>query len=164
MAAGVTYTPIATTTLGSSTTSYTFSSIPSTYTDLVLVVAGTFTNTNSGGNLRLNGDTGTSYSTTTLRGTGTTVYSTRSTGRSFIAGNEDGSSSGQWNYIWNIMSYANTSIYKTVSVRANDAGSYVADTVGLWRSASAINSVTFITFDPGISAGTTLTLYGIAAA
>jgi hypothetical protein len=41
MAAGATYTPIATYTVsGSSTLTYTFSSIPSTYTDLVLVVNG----------------------------------------------------------------------------------------------------------------------------
>jgi len=159
-----TYEPIATTRLSSSATSYTFSSIPSTYTDLVLVVAGTFTNTNSGGNLRLNGDTGTNYSTTALRGTGTTVYATRSINRSFIAGNEDGSSSGPWIFIWNINNYANASTYKTVLVRASDAGAYVSETVGLWRSTSAINSITFITFDPGISSGTTLTLYGIKAA
>ena len=35
MAAGSTYTPIATTTLGSNVASYTFSSIAGTYTDLV---------------------------------------------------------------------------------------------------------------------------------
>ena len=39
MAAGSTYTPIATTTLGSAGT-ITFSSIPSTYTDLVIVLNG----------------------------------------------------------------------------------------------------------------------------
>jgi hypothetical protein len=43
MPAGNTYEAIATQTLGSAAASVTFSSIPGTYTDLVLVVAGTLT-------------------------------------------------------------------------------------------------------------------------
>jgi len=39
MAAAQTYEPIANTTFGSTTSSYTFSSIPSTYTDLFLVIS-----------------------------------------------------------------------------------------------------------------------------
>ena len=159
-----TYEKIATNTLGSATTTITFSSIPATYTDLVLVVAGTFTNANSSGLLRLNGDTASNYSSTALRGNGTTASSSRATSASNITGNQDGSSLGQCNYIWNIMNYANATTYKTVLVRANDAGGYTAATAGLWRSTSAITSVTFFTNDPGISSGTTLNLYGILKA
>ena len=67
MAAGITYTPIASTTLGSAAASYTFSSIPNTYTDLVLIAS--MADSNSGADQRMlvqvNGDTGTKYSTTT---------------------------------------------------------------------------------------------------
>ena len=156
-----TYEKIATNTLSSATTTITFSSIPATYTDLVLVVAGTFTNSGSSGLLRFNGDTASNYSSTALRGNGTTASSSRSTNKEYIAGNEDGSSLGQLNYIWNIINYANTTTYKTVLVRTNDAGAFVSTSSGSWRSTSAINSVTFFTGDPGISSGTTLNLYGI---
>ena len=40
MAAGSTYTPIATTTLGSAQADVTFSSISGSYTDLVLIIGG----------------------------------------------------------------------------------------------------------------------------
>ena len=76
MAAGNTYTPIATTTLGSAASSYTFSSIPGTYTDLVLVVSGKYSTGTTGtttvqiqvGNTSL--DTGANYSIVYLNGSG----------------------------------------------------------------------------------------------
>jgi len=52
-----TYEPIATTTLGSNQTTITFSSIPSTYTDLV-IVSNMGTTTASYPFIRFNGDTG----------------------------------------------------------------------------------------------------------
>ena len=67
MAAGSTYTPIATTTLSSAQSSVTFSSLGS-YTDIILVYAGTGTSTDTQGiRFQVNGDTGTNYSNTTLR-------------------------------------------------------------------------------------------------
>jgi len=78
MAAGSTYTPIATTTLGSTTASYTFSSIPSTYTDLVLVVIGEayFTSTNYiNTGVQFNSDTGSNYAAHYLIGNGSSVSS-----------------------------------------------------------------------------------------
>ena len=65
MAAGATYTPIATQTPGSNTASISFSSIPGTYTDLVLVIDNAFTA--SGGysySLSFNDDTASNYSNT----------------------------------------------------------------------------------------------------
>ena len=75
MTSGPTYTPIATQTLGSSAASVTFSSIPGTYTDLMLI---SFAQGQaSGGDNRLvlqfNGDTATNYSSTYLIGNGTTA-------------------------------------------------------------------------------------------
>ena len=61
-----TYTPIATTTLGSGQTSVTFSSISGTYTDLILIASAS--NTGGATNIRLqfNGDTATNYSSTRI--------------------------------------------------------------------------------------------------
>ena len=159
MPAGSTYTPIATTTLGSAVSSYTFSSIPSTYTDLVLILNPNSTVDNM--NFRFNGDTGTNYSNTWLFGNGSTVTSTRGTNRTTIAGTV----SGGWEIVrFNIMNYANTTTFKTTLLRADDAANYVGTNVGLWRSTAAITSVTIVAGVGNLPAGSTFTLYGIASA
>lgn len=167
MAAGSTYTPIATTTLANSTTaSYTFSSIPSTYTDLVLIIAGA--GAASGGNtlLQFNSDTATNYSTTILYGDGSAAGSARASNASSMnIGDLDAST--QSNTLISIMNYANTTTYKTSLGRSNrlNAGAAVAAKCGLWRSTSAINSVkVFLSTGDNFLTGTTLTLYGITAA
>jgi hypothetical protein len=78
MPAGNTYEAIATQTLGSAAASVTFSSIPGTYTDLVLVVAGTLTTGTENIVMQFNGDTGSNYSVTSLLGDGSTASSFRS--------------------------------------------------------------------------------------
>jgi hypothetical protein len=56
MAAGNTYTQIASTTLGTAAASVTFSSIAGTYTDLILIVAGKDVTSYAGAQLQFNGD------------------------------------------------------------------------------------------------------------
>ena len=161
MAAGSTYTPIATTTLGSAAASYTFSSIPSTYTDLVLVFNGSTTS----GNLmriRLNGDTGSNYSVTMLWGTGSSAVSARYSD-SWVWAIPDGAGAMQ-NAILNFQNYSNTTTYKTTLTRASLPGASVTAAVSLWRSTAAINSIEVALSSNEYSAGSTFTLYGIAAA
>jgi hypothetical protein len=166
MAAGSTYTPIATTTLGSTAASYTFSSIPSTYTDLILVVRAAL---NAAGDIyvQFNGDTATNYSITTLYGTGSAAGSTRfsSQTQALIAyyGNLT-STLGNTNQIMQVQNYANSTTYKTFLSRGNNAGSGLDANVGLWRSTSAINSIKLNNSASTFSVGSTFTLYGIAAA
>ena len=169
MAAGSTYSTIATTTLGSAAASYTFTSIPSTYTDLVLIANGS-TVSASNINLRVgNGsiDTGTNYSYTVLNGNGTSATSTRYSNQGQIQpSNED----AYWNatvagaMVIHFQNYSNTTTNKTILSRANQAGLGVSAVVGLWRSTSAINQILFGGASQNLVAGTTLTLYGIAAA
>ena len=65
MAAGSTYTPIATTTGTGSSGTITFTSIPSTYTDLRIILNGTETNaTLYEFDMRYNNDSGNNYSLT----------------------------------------------------------------------------------------------------
>jgi hypothetical protein len=164
MAAGSTYTPIATQTVSSVATSVTFSSIPSTYTDLVLICN---TVTALGVDildLVFNSDTGSNYSSTQISGNGSAASSTRYSNTSaMLIGLTDSNSNTN---ISHIMNYSNTTTYKTVLNRANAPTSGLARAeVGLWRSTSAINQI-LIRSDSSnaISAGSTFTLYGIAAA
>jgi hypothetical protein len=169
MAAGSTYTPIATTTLASATSSYTFTSISGSYTDLVLVAAN-ITNASSTNSLflRFNSDSGTNYSSTFLEGTGTTASSSRVSNRTVIdTGYNVGlstSNPGQVNF--SIMNYSNSTTYKTVVSRfaqASGAAPGTSATVSLWRNTAAITSVE-VRCDVNLGIGTTLTLYGIQAA
>lgn len=168
MAAGSTYSTIATTTLGSAAASYTFSSIPSTYTDLVLIIAAAGT---AGTDIAINynGDTGTNYSETILWGNGTSAGSIRETNTNRPLLDYYGGLSttlGNTNQIVNIMNYSNSTTYKTAIYRANNAGSGVDAGVALWRNTAAITSVTIKTTAGGanLAIGSTLTLYGIACA
>lgn len=174
MAAGATYEPIATTTLGSDTASVTFSSVSGSYTDLVLVCSYAVTSSGNTGLMRVgNGsaDTGSNYSDIVIYGNGTSSASQRDTNKTFFylieAGNV-GLTVGNTNTIVNLMNYANTSVYKTVLFRGNSSAATTFPAVeaqaGLWRSTSAINFIYLYTSGGNFSSGSTFTLYGIAAA
>jgi hypothetical protein len=156
-----TYEPIATQTLGSDAASVTFSSIPSTYTDLVLV---SNYRLNTGDNfliLRFNSDTGSNYSFTNLYGEGTAPASDRSSNQTSARIAFYGSA--QSNSIVNIMNYSNTTTNKTAVSRDN-TNTYVVARANLWRNTSAITSITILTASPNITSGSTFTLYGVKSA
>jgi hypothetical protein len=164
MAAANTYTQIASTTLGSSTQTVTLSSIPSTYTDLIFVVTGAQSSTGSGW-LRVNGDTGTNYSSTGIRGDGSAAASYRRTNESSMLLTFSGVTGSNANWIIQLMNYSNTTTNKSIINRFNSASSETLSNVGLWRSTSAINSVTiYLDGTANFTAGSTFSIYGIAAA
>jgi len=159
-----TYEPIATTTLGSAANTITFSSIPSTYTDLRVVWFGI--QSTSQFRFRFNNDTATNYSLTVLQGDGSSVTSSRFTSQSFIyASTSAAATYGAFMSI-DVMSYAG-STYKTALVTTsrdlNGSGS-VDRAVGLWRSTAAINRVDLFLGSGNMDAGATATLYGILKA
>ena len=167
-----TYEPIATQTASGSASTITFSSIPSTYTDLVLVAniaasSGTF-----GSLLQFNSDTTTNYGATVLYGDGASAASVRAASGSSINLNYYGDATTTalaQTIIINIMNYANTTTFKTFISRAGNAnGTYagVSAIVGLWKKTpEAINSITVKTVSGGNYSNTsTFTLYGIKAA
>ena len=166
----ITYTPIATYTVsGSSTTSYTFSSIPSTYTDLVLISNCASSNGSDSLFFRVNGDTGTNYSFTYLYGQGTSAVSNRITNAAYgSAGYYVVPATGfDFVSIFNLQNYANTTTYKTAICRANSTGSTYPGaeaSVSLWRSTAAVNSITLLLLTGNFVSGSTFTLYGIKAA
>lgn len=165
----VTYEPIASTTLGSAAASHTFSSIPGTYTDLVVVFNVRTTVDDANGRLTINSDSGSNYSQTDLEGTGSSAFSGRNSNVSFIPltrniGFDDTNPSTG---IIQIMSYANTNVFKTVLYSSADFNSSypgVARRVGLWRSTNAITSIKIETAGTTFKADSTFSLYGIKAA
>ena len=168
MAAGATYEPIATNTLGTATTSVTFSSIPATYTDLKIVCVGLIAGSGGFWGFRFNGDTATNYSMTFLSGNGSTPTSSRLTSNNSGYMNFAGSFNTPITMgILDVFNYAgstNKTALVTFSGDKNGSG-LVERGVNLWRNTAAITSATIQT-DTGenFTVGTTFTLYGIKAA
>jgi hypothetical protein len=158
-----TYEKIATTTLGSSQSSVTFSSIPATYTDLVIIINSVMSNA-SELRYRFNGDSGSNYSFIQLYNSGGGVAgSSRDSNRTI--GRMGSTRTAQNVHIGHINNYSNTTTYKTVLSRESAGGSdSVQAFVGLWRSTSAINEIVFSAETGTFSSGTVFTLYGIKAA
>lgn len=164
MASAQTYVPIQTTTLGTSAASITLSSIPTTYTDLVLVINPSSTSAGVNNEVQVgNGtvDTGSNYSTTQIYGDGTTPYSTRLANSSFTY---SGMAEPNATSVIQFMNYANTLTYKTFLSRGSGPSSYVTAEASLWRNTAAINIIKLTGQSGSYGAGTTFTLYGIAAA
>ena len=168
----VTYTPIATNTVTTATASYTFSSIPSTYTDLILVssVRSTSTSLDYGPNIQLNSDTGSNYSYTYIDGNGSAATSGRSSNNTILLGGNSipysSSATGAFAISTvHFQNYSNTTTYKTAITRFNDVTtSDVLAAVNLWRNTSAINSIKVFLYAGNIAVGSSFTLYGIKAA
>jgi hypothetical protein len=163
-----TYEPIATTTLSSVSNSVTLSSIPSTYTDLRVVVYIKSTGTSDYGfRGYINGDTGANYSETNIQGYSTTAASSRLSGQSMGSYSFTyGFSNEGALYTFDFMSYAgstNKTFLVTGSTEQGGSGA-VERSVQLWRSTSAITSLNFYPATNEFAAGSTFTIYGIKAA
>jgi hypothetical protein len=156
-----TYEKIATTTLGSATATVTLSSIPATYTDLVLIINGTIVGADGGNLVRYNGDTGNNYSYTQMYGTGSATASNRDSNISNMQLGRQGSV--QSTSIINVQNYSNTTTYKTAIARGSNTGGIVVAQVGLWRNTAAINSIAVSNESGNFNSGCTFTLYGIKA-
>lgn len=161
-----TYTPIATYNGTGSSNQITFSVIPSTYTDLVLIANAQSTSGARQMYLTFNSDTGSNYSRTIISGTGSTAVSARNSNASQTYLDYYGivEATSPCIHISNIMNYANTATYKTMLTRANDSASGVDAICHLWRSTSAINRIDIYLDAVSFATGSTFTLYGIKAA
>lgn len=158
-----TYEPINTTTLGSNQATVTFSSISQAYTDLVLIADVTRASGEDVFVIQVgNGsvDTGTNYSWRNVAGNGTAAFSQQASNQNSI---EFALINANRNpIIVNFMNYSNTTTNKTVIGRSNQSSARVGAYVGLWRSTSAINTMTLTAANSGqFTSGSTFTLYGI---
>jgi|LakMenEpi03Aug12_release.lakeMendotaPanAssembly.Ray.scaffolds.fasta_scaffold336680_2 hypothetical protein len=161
-----TYEPIATTTLGSTATTVSFTSIPGTYTDLVLVTSIKATSADTNQFMRFNSDSGSNYSHTNVYGTGTSALSFQQSSQDKINSVLSGYLVTSQNSpgIYNIMNYSNTTTFKTMISRFNNSSVIAQAEVSLYRSTSAITAIEIFTTPDSFAVGSTLTLYGIKAA
>lgn len=174
MPAARTYEPIQTYTVPSAQATYTFTSIPSTYTDLRVIIVPAVSNQVGSLGVQFNSDTSTgstNYSFTDVYGTGTAVGSSRDASTYSIYPNYNLTESGtlgQTVTTVDFMNYSNTTTFKTLLTRANSVGGTYPGTsalVGLWRSTAAISSIKFwLSGNHNFLTGSTFTLYGIKAA
>lgn len=176
------YESIATATGNGTSGTITFSSIPATYTHLQIRYMGqtaraTYPDDALG--MQFNSDTGSNYSYHILRvdETSTTVIAesgANQTGTNSGYGSLGGSggSSLYWGVgVIDILDYANTNKYKTVRILAGGENNTAISTVlgsvglssGLWRSTSAITSVSLYSAATGanFTTNTQFALYGI---
>lgn len=170
--ATATYVPISSTSIGSAAASITLSSIPSTYTDLVLISNVGLSVNNNSLYLQFNGNTTNLYSMTSFEAYNSSYDSYRlSTQTKMAVGGVNIGFSTDANQFGmttsNIFDYANTSIFKTVIGRwnsLNDAGSKETGALtGIWRSTAAITSISLFSQSGNLSANSNIALYGIKA-
>jgi len=173
VAAGPTYTPIATTTLVSATSVIDFSIISSAYTDLVLVLSWRGGNADQPSLLvRLNNSTAQLYSNTGLTGSGSLITSRRAStainGNDYMGMPRDAGQpttiGGMATVVINFMNYSNTTTFKSVLGRGSSAESGVEETIGMWSSTGAVNQITISGNTNAFGIGSMATLYGITAA
>jgi len=163
-----TYVKIATYTAPSSVATIDFSSIPSTYTDLKLVLSARSSASaiNDYAYLQFN-NAGYNSAVRFLQGSGSSASSnSESTGYiGIVNGNTSTSSAFSNNeiYIPNYAGATNKSFSVDGTMETNGATSFMHFVVGLWSSTSAINRITLkLDASNNFLANSTATLYGIS--
>jgi hypothetical protein len=155
-----TYTPLATVTLGASASSVTFSSIPATYRDIVVIFGGSNSSANNL-QLRFNADSGSNYSFVYAEGNGSVTESGAFTSQttSFI-GNIG---TGQNAVVAQVMDYSATDKHKTTISRSNRPDANVQMSASRWANTAAITSIEVRVAGGTIDTASVLSIYGIAS-
>ena len=161
-----TYEPIASQTLGSAASLVTFSSIPGTFTDLILVSMCGSSGTDSALFCRVNSNTGTTdYSRTMLYYRSSATSARVSNDSGMRIGNRIADGTPTTPSRAQFMSYVNTNVFKTILTESAASAQEVGRFVGLWRSTSAISTI-YLFPDSGLDfvTGSTFSLFGLKAA
>ena len=168
--------PIYTQTLavGSATNTLAFNNIPQTFTDLQLVISArvTLSTASQAMYVQFNTDSGLNYSGTTLRGTGASANSYRSSSNNAFLEidlpNELNTANTYSNLSIYIPNYTSSNFKQVIIDDAKESNSASTETMlilraNLWRSTSPITKIdigTNITA-PNFAGNSTFTLYGI---
>ena len=166
----VTYDVIQTQTLSSDQGSIAFASIPSSYTDLVILGSMKFASAGNDVGIRFNTDSGSNYFNQQSVSEGTSLPANQETTATGIRTLNNMSSTFDNAFEINIANYSSSSIPKSLYSRWF-TGTNVGNTSwgvfgGGWTSTAAINRVDLYKYDGAgsIAAGSTFTLIGIAKA
>jgi hypothetical protein len=156
---------IATTTVGTATSTITFSSIPSTYQHLQLRA---FSNSTTGApaRIRFNSDSGSNYALQVIQGNSASVGVGGVTAQSGIDGIISANASNVFGAsIVDILDYTNTSKYTTIKAfdgyETGSSGT-IYQYSGLWLNTSAISTITLTDSSGGnFNTYSSFALYGI---
>jgi hypothetical protein len=140
------------------------SSISGSYNELLLIITNRIhANANTAAVIRLNGDTGTNYTSSTTYGNNSAAGIT-TPDQTFIRTAGDAQNSGTSFSIETIKfyNYANTAIHKICNINSyNSATSAtIRDGIGFYKSASAITSITILAESGNLTSGNYV-LYGV---
>lgn len=166
----LTYKLIASSTVGAGgAASITFSSIPSTYTDLKIVLSSRSARTNdsggSDGKMEFNGDTGANYSSRVLFNASGSPLSFTSTSITYLSSSNTQTANTFGNtelYIPNYTSSTAKSVSIDTVAENNSATNYQELVASLWTGTSAITSIKLTDNQGGFLQYTTAYLYGIS--
>ncbi len=160
-------------TLGSAAASVTFSSIPATYTDLVVRMsirnstAGLFS---AAGRFKLNGDTATNYSITSLYGNGNSANSDRISSQAYgqltyngytSAGNTANTFSSIEFYIPSYTASQNKPTSTFAATETNAITAILEVDANLWRNTAAITSIEIYSDTGNFVTDSSFYLYGL---
>ena len=157
-----TYTPLATVTLGTTVTSVTFSSIPATYRDLILISQVQSVSGTDSLDIRLNGDATTDKSNVFMNGNGSSASSYTQNNVASINAGDVYSTDRNTVSISQIFDYSATDKHKTVLTRYSRAANIVLAIASRQPTTSAITSVE-VRCGTSFASGSTFALYGVIA-
>jgi hypothetical protein len=165
----LTYELVGSTTLGSNAQTLTVSSIPTTYTNLVVTINASFTGSGDVCWIYFNGETsGTNYYFQLLGNVNNTYAAAARTSNAGIGWWNTGIVTNWSNSLhMEIPQYKNTGVSKNAYVHSGNSEGQMIQIVR-WASTSAINSIQFSTVPASagysIAAGTQLNVWGIKGA
>jgi hypothetical protein len=160
-----TYTPLATLTLTGTAASVTFSSIPATYRDLVLIVQHKVSGAGET-DVQFNADTGNNYQTVTMRaGASASTFSATYTANGIKPQNSVGGATSTNDFFRvDIMDYSATDKHKVSLLRSgNGSASFIQNHSVRWANTAAITSVKCTATGTTYAVGSTFSLYGIVS-
>jgi hypothetical protein len=170
-----TYQLIGSTTLTSTQTIISFTSIPATYTDLVLRISARTNagSTNDSIEITFNGDTSSNYSTRVFYGTGNggvgaDQYTSNVPSRAWYGATGNTATASTFGstevYIPNYLASQNKQIRIFGLAETNATAALMASVASLWRNTAAITSITLDPLDGAATfqIGSSFKLYGIS--
>jgi hypothetical protein len=155
-----TYDLIASNVLTSATATVTFSSLPSSYRDLVLVMDVVCSN-NGSALVRFNSDSGANYSRVRMLGDGSSAFSSASSGDTSFDGIN--TSTARIFAQLQVMDYSASDKHKAMLCRTGRADAEVIALAARWANTSAITSMSITQNGGNFNSGSSFYLYAIVS-